>query len=46
VSQDLEHKGQVAARVALDLVAGRRPHLPRLTADLVVRESTAPPPRR
>lgn len=43
VSQDLEGKGRVAARVVLDLVAGRRPRVPRLTADLVVRASTAPP---
>jgi len=46
VSQDLEHKGRVAARVALDLVAGRRPRVPRLTAELVVRGSTGPAPRR
>jgi LacI family transcriptional regulator len=46
VSQDLEHKGRVAARVALDLVAGRKPRVPRLTADLVVRESTGPVRRR
>lgn len=45
VSQDLEAKGRAAARAALDLVAGRTPHPPRLSAELVVRESTAPPPR-
>lgn len=45
VSQDLEGKGRAAARTALDLVAGRTPHVPRLSAELVVRGSTAPPPR-
>jgi DNA-binding LacI/PurR family transcriptional regulator len=46
ISQDLEGKGRLAARVALDLVAGRAPHLPRLSAELVVRDSTARAPRR
>jgi DNA-binding LacI/PurR family transcriptional regulator len=46
VSQDLEHKGRVAASIALDLVAGRKARVPRLSAELVVRDSTAPPPRR
>ncbi len=46
ISQDLEGKGRAAARAALDLVAGRTPRLPRLSAELVVRGSTAPPRRR
>lgn len=46
VSQDLEGKGRVAARAALDLVAGRPAKVPRLSAELEVRGSTAPPPRR
>jgi DNA-binding LacI/PurR family transcriptional regulator len=45
VSQDLEGKGRIAARIALDLVAGATPRAPRLSAELVVRDSTAPPPR-
>ncbi|MFN8159384.1 MAG: LacI family DNA-binding transcriptional regulator [Candidatus Nanopelagicales bacterium] len=46
VSQDLEGKGRAAARAALDLVEGRPAKVPRLSAELEVRASTAPPPRR
>jgi DNA-binding LacI/PurR family transcriptional regulator len=46
VSQDLEEKGRLAARAALDLVAGRRVRTARLSAELVVRGSTGPVPRR
>jgi DNA-binding LacI/PurR family transcriptional regulator len=46
ISQDLQEKGRIAARTVLDLVAGKRPRAPRLSAQLVVRESTAPPARR
>lgn len=45
ISQDLQGKGRIAARTVLDLVAGAKPRAPRLSAELVVRESTAPPPR-
>jgi LacI family transcriptional regulator len=41
VSQDLEGKGRLAARMALDLVAGTKTRTPRLSAELVVRDSTA-----
>ncbi|HYO18462.1 MAG TPA: LacI family DNA-binding transcriptional regulator [Dermatophilaceae bacterium] len=40
VAQDLESKGRLAARAALDLVAGRPVRSPRLSARLVVRQST------
>ena len=46
ISQDLQGKGRVAARTVLDLVAGVKPRTPRLSAELVIRESTAPPPPR
>lgn len=46
VSQDLEGKGRAAARLALDLVEGRPVKVPRLSAELEVRSSTAPPHRR
>ncbi len=46
ISQDLEEKGRLAARMALDLVAGVTVRTPRLSAELVVRESTARAPRR
>jgi DNA-binding LacI/PurR family transcriptional regulator len=46
VSQDLQGKGRVAARTVLDVVAGTRPRATRLSAELVVRDSTAPPPDR
>jgi DNA-binding LacI/PurR family transcriptional regulator len=46
LSQDLGNKGRVAARAALDLVAGRKPRVPRLSTELVVRGSTGPAPRR
>ena len=46
VDQKLATQGAVATRLVLDLAEGRRPALDRvnLTAELVVRESTAPPP--
>lgn len=43
LSQDLEGKGRMIARAALDLVAGRQPRSRRMHAQLVVRESTGPP---
>jgi DNA-binding LacI/PurR family transcriptional regulator len=46
VSQDLFHQGQVAARLALRRLAGERVRSPRLTAELVVRASTARPRSR
>ncbi|MFN8169211.1 MAG: LacI family DNA-binding transcriptional regulator [Candidatus Nanopelagicales bacterium] len=46
ISQDLQGKGRIAARTVLDLVAGEKPRTPRLSAELVVRDSTAPPPRK
>jgi DNA-binding LacI/PurR family transcriptional regulator len=45
VSQSLYEQGQAAARLALDLVAGRDARAPRFRAELVVRQSTAAPPR-
>ena len=44
VAQDLEGKGRLAARAALDLIAGRAPRSPTLRAQMVVRESTSTPP--
>jgi DNA-binding LacI/PurR family transcriptional regulator len=44
VAQDLEGKGRLAARAALDLIAGRSPRSPTLRARMVVRESTSTPP--
>jgi DNA-binding LacI/PurR family transcriptional regulator len=44
VSQGLFHQGQVAARLALRRLAGEQVRSPRLTAELVVRGSTARPP--
>jgi DNA-binding LacI/PurR family transcriptional regulator len=44
VAQDLEGKGRLAARAALDLIAGRPPLSPELRARLVVRDSTSTPP--
>ncbi len=44
VSQDLQEKGRIAARTALELVAGTKPKAPRLSAELVVRHSTAAVP--
>ena len=46
VAQDLEGKGRLAARAALDLIAGRPPKSPHLLARMVVRESTVPPRSR
>jgi DNA-binding LacI/PurR family transcriptional regulator len=46
VKQDLEGKGRVAARAVLDRIAGQKPRVPRLSAHLVVRESTAEVPGR
>jgi DNA-binding LacI/PurR family transcriptional regulator len=45
VSQDLHEKGRIAARTALELIAGGKPRTPRLSAELVVRDSTARAPR-
>ncbi len=45
VSQSLYEQGQAAARMALQLVAGQDVRSPRITAELVVRGSSAPPPR-
>jgi DNA-binding LacI/PurR family transcriptional regulator len=45
ISQDLQGKGRIAARTVLELVAGASPRTPRLSAELVVRGSTAPPRR-
>lgn len=45
VAQDLEGKGRLAARAALDLVAGRPVRSRRLKARLVVRDSTSAPPQ-
>lgn len=45
VSQSLFVQGQTAAQIALRLIAGERPASKRLTAQLVVRGSTAPPPQ-
>lgn len=44
VAQDLEGKGRLAARAALDLIAGRPPRSPKLRARMVVRQSTGAPP--
>ncbi len=46
VSQSLYDQGQAAARLALELVAGHEVRSPRIRAELVVRQSTAPPPPR
>jgi DNA-binding LacI/PurR family transcriptional regulator len=43
IAQDLQGKGRIAARTVLELVAGATPRTPRLSAELVVRDSTAPP---
>jgi DNA-binding LacI/PurR family transcriptional regulator len=45
VSHSLFEQGQAAARLILKLVAGERVRTPRFTAELVVRQSSAPPPR-
>lgn len=42
VSQSLFDQGRTAARVVIDLLAGRRPVMPRITTRLVLRASTAP----
>jgi LacI family transcriptional regulator len=42
VSQSLFDQGRTAARVMIDLLAGRRPVMPRITTQLIVRASTAP----
>ncbi len=44
VSQSLYDQGQAAARLALELVAGRPVRSPRIRAELIVRESSGPPP--
>jgi DNA-binding LacI/PurR family transcriptional regulator len=46
ISQSLYDQGVLTARLALALVAGETPKSPRLSPELVVRESTAPPPRK
>jgi DNA-binding LacI/PurR family transcriptional regulator len=45
VAQSLYEQGQAAARLALDLVAGREVRSPRIRAALVVRGSSGPAPR-
>ena len=45
VSHSLFEQGQAAARLVLQLVAGDRVRTPRFTAELVVRHSSAQPPR-
>jgi len=44
VSQSLADQGRQVARLTLGLIAGERVRSPRIDADLVVRDSTAPPP--
>jgi len=44
VSQSLFDQGQAAAQLALALVAGDAVRVPRTAVELVVRDSTAPPP--
>ena len=46
VAQSLYEQGQAAARLVLELVAGHHPRVPRFTAELVVRESSGPAPKR
>jgi DNA-binding LacI/PurR family transcriptional regulator len=46
VAQDLREQGRRAARATLELLEGKRARLLRVTPELVVRASTAPPPRR
>jgi len=43
ISQSLFDQGRAAARVVIDLLAGRDPVMPRIATKLVVRGSTAPP---
>jgi DNA-binding LacI/PurR family transcriptional regulator len=43
VAQSLAGQGQAAAHAVLELVAGRRPKVPRFAAELVVRHSSASP---
>lgn len=45
ISQSLFDQGRTAARVMIDLLAGREPTMPRIATELVVRASTGPPPR-
>jgi len=42
ISQSLFEQGRTAARVVIDLVAGRPPVMPRITPQLVIRASTGP----
>jgi DNA-binding LacI/PurR family transcriptional regulator len=44
VEHDLFGQGRAAARLVLRRLAGERPRPPRISADLVVRTSTGPPP--
>jgi DNA-binding LacI/PurR family transcriptional regulator len=46
LSQSLHEQGREAARLALALVGGQPVRQPRFAAELVVRGSTGPPPRR
>lgn len=47
VRQDLTRKGQQAGRLALHLMSGRRPPAPiTLDVELVIRNSSGPPPRK
>jgi LacI family transcriptional regulator len=45
VRQRLFEQGRLAAGIALDLVDGRTPSVPRLGTQLVVRDTTGQPPR-
>jgi DNA-binding LacI/PurR family transcriptional regulator len=45
IHQDLFEQGRAAARLAIRQIAGESVRAPRMTAELVVRSSTAPPPR-
>jgi DNA-binding LacI/PurR family transcriptional regulator len=44
--QDLFEQGRIAARLAIRQIAGDSVRAPRMRAELIVRESTAPPARR
>jgi DNA-binding LacI/PurR family transcriptional regulator len=45
VDQDLRDQGRRAARLTLSMLAGGHPRSPRITPQLIVRASTAPPAR-
>ena len=44
VEQSLYEQGVHAARIAIALISGKAVHSPKISAELVVRDSTAPPP--